>query len=177
MIYNSKWLAEKYKSGEEIKFLFFWGHQPAKDGTITKSCFSQWWESPFDVDGICYSTAEHWMMAGKAGLFGDEQMQAQILQSATPAEAKKLGRLINGFDAAVWDAVKLDVVVAGNYQKFTQHPELRDFLINTNNRILVDASQVDGIWGIGMAADHSDINNPISWERREPAWLCAHGGA
>jgi predicted NAD-dependent protein-ADP-ribosyltransferase YbiA (DUF1768 family) len=49
----------------ENKFLFFWGHQPSKDGAITKTCFSQWWQSAFTFDGIVYKTAEHWMMAKK----------------------------------------------------------------------------------------------------------------
>lgn len=39
------------------KFLFFWGHQPSNDGTITKTCFSQWWESSFMVNEIEYKTA------------------------------------------------------------------------------------------------------------------------
>jgi predicted NAD-dependent protein-ADP-ribosyltransferase YbiA (DUF1768 family) len=50
---------------QENKYLFFWGHQPNKDGSISKTCFSQWWLSSFDVDGITYKTAEHWMMAKK----------------------------------------------------------------------------------------------------------------
>ena len=58
-------------NGEQFEFLFFWGHQPSKDGTITKSCLSQWYAAPFVVDGLVYPTAEHWMMAEKARLFGD----------------------------------------------------------------------------------------------------------
>lgn len=50
----------------ESKFLFFWGHQPNKDGKITKTCFSQWWLSSFKVEKVIYKTAEHWMMAKKS---------------------------------------------------------------------------------------------------------------
>ena len=60
------------------KFLFFWGHQPSKDGAITKTCFSQWWKSAFKVKGIEYKTAEHWMMAKKAELFGDKEILDKI---------------------------------------------------------------------------------------------------
>jgi len=61
------------------KWAFFWGHTPTKDGSITKSCFSQWWdEHPFELESIRYATAEHFMMAEKARLFGDEQTLSEI---------------------------------------------------------------------------------------------------
>ncbi|WP_431215310.1 NADAR domain-containing protein [Puia sp. P3] len=58
---------------------FFRGHQPAEDGEVSTSCFSQFWVAPFRVDGVVYPTAEHWMMAGKAKLFGDEVALKVIL--------------------------------------------------------------------------------------------------
>jgi hypothetical protein len=33
---------------------------------------SQWYESPFEVDGVTYQTPEMWMMIHKAKVFGDE---------------------------------------------------------------------------------------------------------
>ena len=56
---------------EKLRYLFFWGHTN-KTNQVTKSCFSQWYESPFTIDDITYPTAEHYMMAEKAKLFGDE---------------------------------------------------------------------------------------------------------
>ena len=44
--------------------------------------------------------------------------------------------------------------------KFSQNPELKTFLLKTNDRIIVEASPVDAIWGIGMAGDHKDVLNP-----------------
>ena len=63
MKYNLEWLLQKVESGERIKFVFFWGNQPDRNGMVTSSCFSQWWISPFVVNDIIYNTAEHWMMA------------------------------------------------------------------------------------------------------------------
>lgn len=79
-------------AGGTVKYLPFWGHAPRRDGQLGASCLSQWWPSPFTVAGIRYETAEHWMMAGKARLFGDAEAERRALDAATPAEAKIAGR-------------------------------------------------------------------------------------
>lgn len=161
--YSNNWLTARCQRGERPKFLFFWGHRPSPDGRVTKSCFSQWWPAAFDDSGRRYATAEHWMMAGKARLFGDGVMLDRILETGSPAAAKKLGREVRGFDAARWDAHKYALVVTGNRLKFAQHPDLGAFLRGTGDRVLVEASPVDRIWGIGMKDDHPQIENPLQW--------------
>ncbi len=86
----------------ENKFLFFWGHQPSKDGIITKTCFSQWWQSTFVINKIKYKSAEHWMMAKKAELFGDKEIFEKIINAKPPAEAKKLGREVRNYNDVIW---------------------------------------------------------------------------
>lgn len=145
------------------KYLFFWGHQPSKDGSITKSCFSQWWESPFTVEGITYRSAEHWMMAKKAVLFSDYEMETRILACQSPAEAKKLGREVKGYDDALWTAHRYDIVMRGNYHKFSQNEDLKRFILGAEERILVEASPVDPIWGIGLDENSSKAFHPENW--------------
>lgn len=157
-------LIQRIQQGERLKYVFFWGHQPKKDGSIGKTCFSQWFESSFSLNGISYLTAEHYMMAEKARLFDDQDALNQIIASQTPALAKKLGRGIRGFDEARWNERRFDAVVEGNLAKFSQHASLKEFLLNTGDRILVEASPVDKIWGVGMAEDHLDIENPALWQ-------------
>lgn len=144
------------------KYLFFWGHRPSKDGTITKSCFSQWFEFSFEVNGVQFLTAEHYMMSEKARLF-DPEMVGQIVACKTAAEAKKLGRQVRNFDNNVWLKNREEIVIEANLNKFSQNSRLKEFLLNTKDRILVEASPVDAIWGVGMAADNKDINNPEKW--------------
>lgn len=148
----------------ENKFLFFWGHQPNNDGSISKTCFSQWWLSSFEVDKVIYKTAEHWMMAKKAELFKDDAVLQKILQAKSPAEAKKFGREVKNYNETLWLAARFDIVKEGNYHKFSQNPELKTFLLNTKDRVIVEASPVDAIWGIGMAGDHKDVMNPKKWK-------------
>ncbi len=151
--------------GAQPDYLFFWGHRPQKDQTVGKSCFSQWYAGvPFEIDGIVYPTAEHWMMAQKARLFDDQQTYTEILTAPTPGEAKKLGRKISPFDEATWLAERFALVVQGNLAKFSQHPTLQHFLLGTGSRVLVEASPADRIWGIGLAQDHPDAGNPYKWQ-------------
>jgi ribA/ribD-fused uncharacterized protein len=152
------------ESGNQVTYLFFWGHQPAKDGSITKSCLSNWYQASFISDGIMYPTTEHYMMAKKALLFEDSQTYQEILHAKTPKEAKALGRKVNGYIDEIWTVHRKKIVVAGNEAKFTQHPELKQFLLSTQNSVLVEASPYDRIWGIGMAAREQNIENPKAWK-------------
>ncbi len=148
----------------ESKFLFFWGHQPSRDGSISKTCFSQWWLSPFMEDGVEYKTTEHWMMAKKAKLFHDYEILDQILNAKSPAEVKKLRRAIKNYDDEIWLQNRFTIVKKDKLLKFSQNESLKKLLLHTNARIIVEASPVDAIWGIGMARDHSDATNPQKWQ-------------
>ncbi|MBS2962248.1 NADAR family protein [Actinocrinis puniceicyclus] len=160
---NRERLVEIIAAGAVPKWLMFWGHQPQADGSVGKGCLSQWWPSRFAVDGVDYASAEHWMMAAKARLFGDLDALSRILAAGTPAEAKKLGRLVRGFDEQVWAAHRFDLVVAGSVAKFGQDAELRGFLLGTARRVLVEASARDRIWGIGLAAADERAADPARW--------------
>lgn len=150
-------------AGARVKYLHFWGHRPRPDGRIGPSCLSQWWPSPFTVDGVEYATAEHWMMAGKARLFEDAAAERAVLAAGHPAEAKKAGRLVRGFDEEVWARERFRIVVEGSVHKFAAHPELQGFLLGTGDRVLVEASPVDRVWGIGLAADDEAAMDPERW--------------
>ncbi|MET9955692.1 NADAR family protein [Streptomyces sp. NPDC006339] len=155
-------LKRQVSAGAKLKWLHFWGHRPRPDGQLSASCLSQWWPSPFEVEGVCYATAEHWMMARKARLFGDPEAEAAALAAPTPAQAKNAGRLVRGFDEAVWERERFEIVVAGSVHKFSAEP-LRSFLLGTGSRVLVEASPLDRVWGIGLAADDPRAFDPERW--------------
>ncbi|MER0448609.1 NADAR family protein [Streptomyces sp. Edi4] len=156
-------LTERFTNGERIKFLYFWGHAPRRDGSLGPSCFSQWWPSRFVVDGVEYATAEHWMMASKARLFKDAEGERAALTAANPALAKKAGRLVRGFDEAVWRRERYGTVLAGCLHKFGQDEALRSYLLSTGARVLVEASPLDRVWGIGLSADAPGARDPRLW--------------
>ncbi|MEU0669555.1 NADAR family protein [Streptomyces lavendulocolor] len=156
-------LIGQVSAGARVKFLHFWGHTPKRDGTLGASCLSQWWPSPFTVDGVEYATAEHWMMASKARLFGDTDAERQAVEAPNPALAKKAGRLVRGFDETAWKRERFGIVVRGSEHKFASDPRLRAFLLSTGDRVLVEASPVDRVWGIGLAADDPRAQSPAQW--------------
>ncbi|MFN1218340.1 NADAR family protein [Chryseobacterium kwangjuense] len=162
MKYTLQNIRERYQEKERLEFLFFWGHT-VKD-EITKSCFSQWFPVEFKENGIVYKTAEHYMMAGKARLFNDEEILEKVLRSETPDKAKSLGRKVKNFDSKVWDEYKYEIVKKANLLKFSQNPKLEDFLLSTNDRILVEASPYDKIWGIGMVESDPRAKDPLLWD-------------
>jgi len=112
---------------------------------------------------VHYPTAEHFMMAEKARLFGDDEARARILKAGSPAAAKKLGRTVRGFTEAAWARARFDIVVAGSRAKFGQNADLAAFLAATGDRVLVEASPVDRIWGIGLAATSPAATQPEKW--------------
>ncbi|WP_106401773.1 NADAR family protein [Actinocorallia populi] len=143
-----------------LKYLFFWGHRPHPSG---RHVLSQWFEHDFEADGQVYRSAEHYMMAGKARLFGDAETEALVLASGHPDEAKRLGRRVRGFDDRTWAEHRFELVVQGNVAKFGADPGLRGYLLGTGTRVLVEASPLDRIWGIGLAADDERAADPARW--------------
>ncbi len=148
---------ELIPSDEEPEYFFFYGHDPKKVGD--KAVFSQWYMKPFMVDGHRYNCMEQYMMSEKALLFKDMDILKQILSSHDPATCKKLGRKVRNFDSEKWNEHSQNIVFKGNYAKFSQNPRLKELLLATGDKVLVEASPFDKIWGIGMreskpAQDH-----------------------
>jgi len=140
------------------RFTLFW------DGP-----FSQWTESPFSLDGVAYNTAEQFMMAEKARLFGDAATLGRILEALQPWDQKELGRRVAGFDEAVWRRHARDIVYRGSRAKFTAHPDLLAILMDTAGTTLVEASPVDRIWGIGLSREDPRAQDRSHW--RGTNWL------
>lgn len=104
------------------------------------------------------------MMYQKAVLFGDNSAAEKLLSASNPGEAKAIGREVLNFDQAKWDQHRFEIVVSANIAKFSSDPELKEFLLNTGNRVLAEASPVDKIWGIGLAEDNPASENPNQWK-------------
>ena len=131
--------------------------------------FSQWWRCWFDVDGLTYNCTEQYMMAEKARLFRDEDMEEKIMLAQHPSLQKKCGRKVANFDLDQWNRVAKDIVYKGNEAKFTQNPKLKKDLMKTGEALLVEASPTDVIWGIGIGLEDERRLDQANW--RGTNWL------
>lgn len=137
--YDRKKIIDEYNISGKMDCVYFWKPQ---DGIVDESCLGQWKLSKFKVDEDDYLCAEQYMMAEKARLFNDVGICNEIMKSENPKEMKALGKKVKNFDQLIWDKVKYSIVLNGNYYKFTQDKGLRDYLLSTGNKILVEASPV-----------------------------------
>jgi len=135
------------------EFAFFWG------GTM-----SQWAKSQFVIDGVEFNTCEQYMMYKKALMFGDFDVAEQIMKAEKPREQKALGRKVKGFVKDTWETYCREIVYDANVAKFTQNESMREELMFTGNRTLVEASKFDTIWGIGLEAADPLAQDRSTWK-------------
>lgn len=136
------------------QYTYFWA---------SKSPFSNWYKCRFEVDGQSFTSSEQYMMYGKAMLFGDTEIAAQIMQTSNVREQKALGRKVSGFDPQTWNQHAKAIVKKGCRQKFVQNPELMEILLATAGTTLVEASPDDAIWGIGLAEEDPRASKRETW--------------
>ena len=143
----------------DSNYLFFFGEK-SKNGYC-----SNWYPAKFTdpETGLVFQNIEQYMMWAKADLFGDEDMTAKILRNPNPAICKKLGRQVRKFDPMIWSNKCMHIVTRGCYYKFSQNPNLKQFLIATGDRILVEASPYDRIWGIGYNVSDAFKVDKVKW--------------
>ena len=104
------------------------------------------------------------MMAEKAALFADRTAYDAIIASDSPGKAKALGRQVANYNDATWQAARFAVVCSVYLGKFRLNPALQTFLLNSGDKILVEASPQDRIWGIGLAASDPRAADPRQWQ-------------
>ena len=114
--YDLKTLQKAYCSGENCRFLFFWGHTPPADGHVNESCLSQWWMCRFSAGGVEYNCAEQYMMAEKARIFGDNEMLEKIMASKFPKETRRYGTAdaMTGCSPGIWPSSG-KMLICGNF--------------------------------------------------------------
>lgn len=136
------------------KYVFFFGY----DRLEPECCFQQWYPSPFHEDGKHFETSEQYMMYHKALLMNDSAVAEKILSVKTPAQAKTLGREVKNFKQEIWDNNCDRVVEQGQYLKFKQNGQLKEVLLGTEQREIVETSPNDRLWGIGFNTEEAEVH-------------------
>jgi GTP cyclohydrolase II len=100
------------------------------------------------LDGKIWATVEHFYQAQK---FHNTEFEEVIRLTETPTLAKEKSReLLKNHHVSNWNDIKEEIMYRGLEAKFTQHPELEKFLISTENKTLVERTDIDSYWGDGI---------------------------
>lgn len=113
-----------------------------------------------------FYTSEQAFMAFKALEFNDRDSFNKILNvpEGKGQKVKALGRKIQNFDKNIWDKVSYKYMFKSCLAKFSQNEEIRQQLLGTGTKILVEASPFDKIWGVGLAEDNDLILDEQNWD-------------
>ncbi len=155
--WKCKYIQKKRPEIKKEEPVFFWQIREKNEE------FSNWYHAPFIIGDFQYHCVEQYFMSRKAVLFHDAVTNTKILRANTPKECKDLGKKVTPFDSALWNEEKVDIMYKGNYEKYQQHPELKQKLLDTGDRILAEASPYDGIWGIGLSASEASKVPSDQW--------------
>jgi hypothetical protein len=135
------------------KYIFFWD-----------SIYSNWYGCEFSSAGRKFNCSEQNFMYHKALTFGDVETAEKMMKESHPRVQKKLGKLVKNYDDTTWAEVRYDIMKEAVYLKFSQNKELLSELLKTGDKIFVEASPYDTIWGIGMGEDDDLILDEKNWK-------------
>jgi hypothetical protein len=104
--------------------------------------FSNFYYSPFEVNGVWWPTVEHFFQAHKTN---DMLMREVIRTSKDPAQAKAMGRRIQLRND--WHDVRDDLMYMALKAKFSQNKIILGMLLSTGDDMLYEKSPTDTYWG------------------------------
>jgi len=115
-------------------------------------------------DSPLFTNSEAVFMLYKAIEFDDDQAVHDIIKVRHNAlDCKKIGRRIKFFNDADWANVREERMFNACLSKFAYNNDLAERLLATGDKILVEASPYDRVWGIGLAEGDSRALDPTKW--------------
>jgi len=122
-----------------------------------------WYKSTIIYDNKKFFSSEQLFMYLKAICFNDEYIAIEILNCKTSRESKNLGRQIKNFDNKIWEQKRENAMYIACLEKFKQNYDQREFLLSTEDKILVEGNKVDNIWAVGLHFDDPLIEDEKNW--------------
>lgn len=139
-------------------YIFFW-KEDEDNGD-----FSNWSEHSIESNGVKFLTLEHYLMYSKAKLFGDDEIAEKIIKTKNPLYVKRLGRIVKNFNESIWAANRYQIMETGIKMKVEQNDDIKQLLLSTGSKIIVEASPYDTIWGIGMSKKNTNAIYEEKWK-------------
>src|SRR5699024_10094158 len=124
--------------------------------------FSNFYKCNFKINGVNFDSSEQAFMYCKAKLFNDDEIGRLILKSNSAKECKRLGRKVSNFEEKKWNENKEKFMYIILKAKFSSNEFLRNKLLNTGDKIIVECAPFDKEWGIGINVD--EMFNGVEWK-------------
>jgi len=101
----------------------------------------------------------------KAEYFCDWETAEEIVDlGQIPKTAKDLGRKVKGYDEIEWSKVRENMMYKAISLKFASSLELQEKLLDTGNKILVEGTPFDPIWGVMIHWKDDAILDERNWK-------------
>ena len=144
-------------AGQEVDAVFF--HLP----TEPNGFLSNWYPSPFDLDGVHFTSAEQYIMYRKCMTFGDAVSAQKILATEDTKAQQAIGRSAKGYVGSVWAGMRQLIAVRGLLAKFSQNEDLRKMLLDTGDAWLVECAHSDTVWACGIRLNEDERFDSGKW--------------
>ncbi len=104
-----------------------------------------------DIDGHTWKSTEHWFQANKFIDPWDAYINNPEMQTIKASQLQRQHYTApKNWHGTAHDGLKYGVMLKGLRAKFSQHPNLKNLLLGTGNKIIVeDAGTTDPNWGAG----------------------------
>ena len=122
------------------------------------SPLSNHYPSPFKHNSETFNCTEQFIMMSNARLFGDQESVTQIMQEKDPLKQKQLRKTIKNYDQTRWRASAPELITPGLLSKFEQNPVCKKVLLQTQQRLIIEANKHDMYFGAGIS-----LRDPSIW--------------
>ena len=116
----------------------------------------------FTVNATTYSSSEQWIQHCKAKYFRDTITMAQVMTAEDALDCKLIARDTVGYDKRRWKEVAYQECYKGLFAKFEQNPSLKQVLLQTGEKTIVESSY-DQLWGTGVPLSDPACLDKTKW--------------
>ena len=127
-------------------------------------CFSNFSAHRIFLKDKIWKTTEHYFQAQK---FAGTEHEEKVRLAHSPKEAAELGRNRKLPLRKDWEKVKDNIMLEALRAKFTQHKDLREILLGTDDTILVEHTKNDSYWGDGGDGSGKNMLGKLLMKLRE----------
>ena len=146
--------------GVEHKAVFF--HKPEEiDGFL-----SNWYPAKFELDGLCFTSTEQYIMYRKCAMLGDDAAAQLVLETDDVSKQQAIGRNAKPYNGVLWEGIRQVVAMHCLLAKFRQNPVLKGKLLETKDAYLVECAYSDKTWACGRGLDEEQRKDVSQWKGR-----------